>query len=180
MHWRFEKRLLLQISNNMADIKKVITDEIRRLSKKEIKSYLAPISAKLIENKRQIAALKKIILELRKSCVNAKANITQKPTAETQGTKVKVRLNAEGIKRIREKLNITQDAFAKILGVSKPAYCTWEQGRISPKPDMKAKIAAMRGMGKSDLKKLMDEMGIKTTSPRKRKAAAPEKPGDNA
>ena len=81
-------------------------------------------------------------------------------------------MNAKGIKRLREKLGITQDAIARIIGVSKPAYCSWEQGRISPSAKAKAKIAALRKISKPQLKKIMSEMGIKSSTPRRSKKAA--------
>ncbi len=145
----------------MSDIKKALTDEIRRLAKKEIKLAIEPLEAK-------IALLKKRISELSKQskAVERPAKSDAKGGAALVGevSGGKVRMNAKGIKRLREKLGITQDAIARIIGVSKPAYCSWEQGRISPSAKAKAKIAALR--------KIMSEMGIKSSTPRRSKKAA--------
>ena len=41
-------------------------------------------------------------------------------------------LHSDDIKRIRNKLELTQDAFALVLGVSKKTVEAWENGRNSP------------------------------------------------
>lgn len=157
----------------MSDIKKALTDEIRRLAKKEIKLAVEPLEAK-------IAVLKKRISELSKQSkvVEKTAKVSGKASSVVGGevSGGKVRMNAKGIKRLRERLGITQDAFAKIIGVSKPAYCSWEQGRISPSAKAKAKIAALRKVSKPQLKKIMSDMGIKSATPRKSKKGAAQLP----
>lgn len=150
----------------MSDIKKVLAEEIRRLAKKEINLAVEPLLAK-------ITALRKQVSKLSKQCVSVVAGKpgrpkTSNPDAQNNSDQ-KVRLNAAGIRRIREKLNVTQDAFAKILGVSKPALCTWEYGKCSPNSKTKEKIASLRKMSRLQLKKMMDEMGIKQSTPRKLK-----------
>lgn len=45
----------------MADIKKVLTDEIRRLAKKEIKTAVEPLAAKITELKKLVSAQAKEI-----------------------------------------------------------------------------------------------------------------------
>ncbi len=148
----------------MSDIKKVLTDEIRRLAKKEIKLAIEPLNAKII-------ALKKQISEINKNFSSPKQEVIKKPKKEVEQPSVqtKIRLNADRIKKIREKLNLTQGAIAAILGVSKPAYCTWEQGKQIPSNKTKIKIAALRKMSPQQAKKIIDDMGIKQGTPRKLK-----------
>ncbi len=148
----------------MSDIKKVLTDEIRRLAKKEIKLALAPLNAKIV-------ALKKQVAELSKANNSPKKEEKETSKEKTQtNTPVRIRLNATGIKKIREKLNMTQDAIAAILGVSKPAYCTWEQGKKIPSRKTKIKIAALRKLSPAQAKKILTQMGIKQGVPRKFKS----------
>jgi putative transcriptional regulator len=42
------------------------------------------------------------------------------------------KIGSEDIKRIRNKLELTQEAFSLILGVSKKTVEAWESGRNSP------------------------------------------------
>ena len=92
----------------MSDIKKALTDEIRRLAKKEIKLAIEPLEAK-------IAVLKKRISELSKQskAVEKPAKHEAKSGADLGGgvSGVKVRINAKGIKRLREKLEGVSDKW---------------------------------------------------------------------
>lgn len=153
----------------MSDIKKALTDEIRRLAKKEIKLAIEPLEAKIALLKKRISELSKQSKAVEKP---AKSNAKGGAALVGEVSGGKVRMNAKGIKRLREKLGITQDVIARIIGVSKPAYCSWEQGRISPSAKAKAKIAALRKISKPQLKKIMSEMGIKSSTPRRSKKAA--------
>ena len=150
----------------MSDIKKVLAVEISRLAKKEIKLAVEPLLAKIAALRKQVSKLSK----QRVSVVAGKPGRPKTPKSDSQNDGGKeIRLNAAGIRRIREKLNLTQDAFAKILGVSKPALCTWEYGKCSPNSKTKEKIASLRKISKPQLKKMMDEMGMKHSIPRKLK-----------
>lgn len=44
------------------------------------------------------------------------------------------------ISTYRKKLNLTQDAAAEQLGVSKDVYCSWEYGVRLPRPESMKKI----------------------------------------
>ena len=145
----------------MSDIKNAITSEIRRISKREIKIYFEPISKKLAEQKRVIANLKKEILELRKSVSVPKKEVDNKIALNIPKPDKTVRLNGKGIRRIREKFNLTQESFANLLGISKATFCNWESGRISPKPEFKMKIAALRNLSSTEIKNLLNSKILK-------------------
>ncbi len=148
----------------MADLKSILTDEIRRLARKEVKLATTPLIAKIAELKKQISVLSKEL----KNKDTSPTLILKEPVKKTETSKTKdIRLNAQGIKRIRTKLGFSQSKFAKLLDVSLLAVSYWELGKTSPRAKQKIKIASLRSLGKKDLKKLCDEKNL-DMSPAKR------------
>ena len=133
----------------MPDIKAVLSEEIRRLAKKEVKAAVLPLLKTIAEQRHVISELKKRIAVIEKT---AAAEKTEKSAGTVVGTEKKLRLNAAGIVRIRSKLKLTQSDFAKLLGVSSHTVSIWELGKVSPRQDTKAAICALRTLGKREIK----------------------------
>lgn len=139
----------------MSDIKKILTDEIRRLAKKEIKATVEPLATKITELKKLVSAQAKEIklLKIQKS----KSAKTTK-TEETPKLWKSVRLNAVGIKRIRSKLGVSQSVFAKLVGANILSVSHWELGKTEPRSEFKSRIAVLRRIGKRELEKRLSEI----------------------
>ena len=140
----------------MSDLKQVLNDEIRRLARKEVKLAVQPLQANIVALRRQISELKKLYSEAAR-----KAEFIQKKTAEASGVEIideepKLRLNAAGIVRIRTKLKLTQSEFARLLDVSMHTVSAWEKGKSYPRANVKARICALRKVGKRQIKALLD------------------------
>lgn len=141
----------------MSDLKQVLTDEIRRLARKEVKLAVQPLQANIVALRRQISELKKLYAEASK-----KAEVYRKKAAETAGTEIvdeepKLRLNAAGIVRIRTKLKLTQTEFARLLDVSMHTVSSWEKGKSYPRAGVKARICALRTVGKKQIKAMLEQ-----------------------
>lgn len=141
------------------DIKQALYDEIRRLARKEIKAVLAPLSETVSVLKKQVAEQKRQIAALEKRCAAAGTETAEPPAAVAEDDEKQLRLNAAGILRLRTKLGLTQGEFAKVLGVAMHTVSVWEQGRRVPRRTHKARICALRGIGKRELKKMLDKTG---------------------
>lgn len=139
----------------MADIKKVLTDEIRRLAKKEIKAAVEPLAVKITELKKLVSAQAKEI-KLLKIQKPKPAEPTEPEVAPKSGKSV--RLNAAGIKRIRARLGVPQSVFAKLVGANTLSVSHWELGKTEPRSEFKSRIAALRRIGKRDLEKRLTEI----------------------
>ena len=140
----------------MSDLKQVLNDEIRRLARKEIKLAVQPLQANIAALRRQISDLKKLYNE-----ASRKAEFIQKKAAEVSGVEIiveepKLRLNAAGIVRIRTKLKLTQSEFARLLDVSMHTVSAWEKGKCSPRANVKARICALRTVGKRQIKAMLN------------------------
>ena len=66
-------------------------------------------------------------------------------------------MNAAGIVRIRTKLKLTQSELAQLLDVSMHTVSSWEKGKSYPRAGVKARICALRGLGKKQVKALLAE-----------------------
>lgn len=141
----------------MPDIKAILSEEIRRLAKKEIKIAVAPLVKTIVEQRKIISELKKRISILEKRNVAEAADVDSDKVQVADETK-KLRLNAAGIIRVRTKLKLTQSDFAKLLNVSTHTVSMWELGKNSPRKDARAAICALRTVGKRDLKKRLAEL----------------------
>ena len=139
------------------DIKQALYDEIRRLARKEIKATLAPTFETLSALKKQVAEQKKQIAALEKRCAAAEPATSAMPIAVSEDDEKQVRLNAAGILRLRTKLGLTQGEFAKVLGVAMHTVSVWEQGRRTPRRSHKVRICALRGIGKRELNKMLEQ-----------------------
>jgi len=145
------------------DIKQALNDEIRRLARKEIKAALAPLAGTVAALKKQVAEQKRQIAVLEKRCAVPAAETAAAPV-DAEDDEKQVRLNAAGILRLRTKLGLTQGEFAKVLGVAMHTVSVWEQGRRVPRRAHKVRICALRGIGKRELKKMLEKPEAAPTS----------------
>ena len=142
----------------MPDIKQVLNEEIRRLARKELKSFLLPIAKQLSEQKKVISELKKQIAELGKRIPPVEKKVQTIAESDLEEAK-KLRLTAAGIVKIRKKLGISQSKLAALLGVSGHTVSLWEIGRVAPLNSTRAAICALRSMGKREIKRRLAEIG---------------------
>ena len=72
----------------------------------------------------------------------------------------KARITAKMIRSVRERLGISRDGFAKLVGVSPNSVYLWEnkEGRLQFRGDTKARIVALRKMTKAETQRQLGEM----------------------
>ncbi len=150
--------------NFTMDIKQAFSEEIRRLARKEIKAALLPVQNTVASLKKLVAEQKRQIAMLEKRC-GAPAEETAFPAVENAESDKSVRINASGILRLRTKMGLTQSEFAKLLGVAMHTVSVWEQGRRVPRYSHKVRICALRGLGKRELKKMLESSDAKKPAP---------------
>ena len=161
----------------MAKLQQIIDEEIRKQARREIslqvrklKDQLAALRKELAENKQQI---KRLLGTMNLPAVPA-VSIAPKPEEIGKA----VRVTGARIKKWREKIGCSQAQYAALLGVNILSVCHWESGKTAPRAAQKARIAALRDMGKRELAKLLAEKNI---VPKRRPAApADESPAENA
>ena len=138
----------------MPDIKQVLSEEIRRLARKEMKQAVLPLLKTIAGQKQAIRDLKYEVAELKKAVPTPEVPVQEAASEEDSG--VKRRLNAAGIVRIRTKLKLSQSKFAALLGVASHTVSMWEQDRVSPRESTKREICALRSIGRRELKQRLE------------------------
>jgi transcriptional regulator with XRE-family HTH domain len=52
---------------------------------------------------------------------------------------------------LRKARTFSQEQFAKLIGVSQQTLSKYEHGKLTPTPDMQARIAALLGVGRHEV-----------------------------
>lgn len=146
----------------MPDVKQLLKDEFSRLARKEFKKSTEPLMKQvsalkiaLAEQKKKIALLEK---EIQAKNIHPLTQIVQEPfpALKPKGAS-NVRVGSVQIRKLRKKLNISQAQMAALLDVNVNSVAFWEQGKVVPRPDAKARIAALRSMPKRVMKQILAE-----------------------
>ena len=137
----------------MSDLKQVLSDEIRRLARKEVKAAVVPLQQIVSAQKKVIADLAKRIKELEAAA--PQPAVCETPVADSAAdSSVKFRISPDGIRKLREKRGLTQLQLAQLLDVNQFTISNWEQGKNKPRRGQKEALAQLRKMGKREFKAL--------------------------
>lgn len=145
----------------MPNISSVLKTEITRLSRKEIKSSISPLQKNSSQLKKTISDLKKKISnlesEVKKLQSFHKKEVNAQVSSEMPG---KVRITSKTILAARKKLGLSQNQFAKLLGVSSQAVYIMENkgGKLNLRTNTMEKYQSIKGMGKREAKKILEEI----------------------
>ena len=154
----------------MPNIAAVLKDEIRRLARKEIKTYTGGTKRAVAQSRREIAQLKRLVLEQqkrlahfasRKHQVTAGAEVEEDPLAGT-------RFSSRSVRAQRGRLGLSAEDYGALVGVSGLTIYHWEHGKARPRKSQLAALIAVRGIGKREALKRLD--GLKKAAGRRKKA----------
>ena len=129
-----------------------LQDEIRRLARKEVKALTGVTRRAAVQHRRDIADLKRQVHKLSK-LVNVLDALERKraPTqAAPESAVEKARFSPSWIKTRRERLNLSAESYAKLVGVSGLTVYNWEKGKSKPRNDALAKLVAVKGIGRRE------------------------------
>lgn len=144
----------------MANLSQAIKAEIVRISRKEIKSSVGPLHSSSVALKHSVAGLKRRIAELESSNKQLMASYKkEQATPQIAPEEMeKARITSRTVRKLREKLGVSQESFAKLLGVSSQAVYSMEHkdGRLKLRPRTLTGLLAVRGMGKRDVQKKLE------------------------
>jgi DNA-binding transcriptional regulator YiaG len=139
----------------LANIASVLKEEIARVARKELRSETDSLKKASGRYRSEIAALKRRVADLEQQLsrmermLGRSAAATPKPEGAT--TANGARFSAPGLKKHRERLELSAPTLASILGVSAQTIYNWEAGTTRPNPQQIANIAILRKMGKREV-----------------------------
>ena len=153
----------------MAEYMTAFKSEVSKLVRKEIKKPLAQLKADTVKMKKNIAELRKEVAELKKASRSIAKETKfveqlrqEKEAAQENPTTDKMRIKGSMIRRLREKLDISQAELATLLGVTGQCIYQWERKQNEMlrrlRNDSKAALLEVRKMGKKQVRAVLESM----------------------
>jgi len=147
----------------MNKMETILKSEIIRLTQREMRKVSIPLGRDVRLLKNAVSQLRKAVLALERFAAHQQKEISKReirleaPPEEVRKSRFSPRL----IRSLRKKLRITQKELAVLSGVTVGAVHQWEVGKFQPKTVKKARLAALRKLTRSEVKKLLEEKGTK-------------------
>ena len=143
----------------MPKIEQVLRSEITRLAKKQIRAACGPLARDFRQLKRRVSQMSKAVAALGKLRAEFEAKrAAEGVKLEAPEEKVKAaRLSPLLIKKLRERLGLSQGQLACLVGVSRQAMAFWELGKSRPQGRNRAALVALRGVGRREVKRMLGE-----------------------
>ncbi len=139
----------------MPNLGAMLKQEITRLARRAIKPAYAELKKDVAELKHRAAQQRRTIQALEQANArlladfNSRTGRLEAPAEEESG---KIRLGPKLIQAQRKRLGLSQQEFAKLLGVSTNTLWLWEHGKTAPRAKSKAIFASVRQLGRREVK----------------------------
>ena len=145
----------------MPNIGAVLREEITRLSRRTTTVFCAPLKKSVAGLKHIVVAQRRAIEKLAQDNARLIADLNSRIArlpGITEGQAAHVRISARIIRAQRARLGLSQDEFAKLLGVSGHSVFLWEHSKATPRPKVKAGFAAVRQLGRREARQRLEAM----------------------
>ncbi len=153
----------------MGKLESTIKSEIQRLAKREIRATFLPLRGEVRSMRIKLSNLSKNFFAVDRL---AKEQLHKVPKKGLEATPEEVkasRLTPDRIRRLRNKLGISQRELGILTGASLGAVGMWEREKFKPKGGRKAALVALRKVRKREVKKLLlEKAGTKAKAKGKR------------
>ncbi len=142
----------------MPNLQSVLRQEIQRLARREVRSELEATKKTVTQHRREIAELKRRNTTLERAVSYLQSRETKRLKAgpskaePPQGTRFSVR----SLKAQRRKSGLSQEDYARLVGVSAQTIYSWESGRAKPSGQHLATLVSLRGLGKREAQKHLE------------------------
>ena len=139
----------------MSNVMKELKVEISRLSRKEAKAVVAPVKKASVTYRGLIAGLRKQVASLQKELAGLKRAMPKTDKVLEAKTEPEGRfwITGKGVKAMRKRTGLTQEKFAKLVGVSVPTVANWEKakGKLNLRKATAGALQGLRGKGKREV-----------------------------
>ena len=143
----------------MPNIASVLKEEIARLVRRQLRGETESLKKASSRYRTEIAALKRRIEALEKQISRLERLVPKKaaPTADKE-FETKLRFKPQGVRAQRTRLELSAREMGALVGVSAQTIYNWEAGTSRPKAEQLAVFAAVRKMGKREVRARLDQM----------------------
>jgi DNA-binding transcriptional regulator YiaG len=137
--------------SEMSNITEPVKSEILKLARKELSSQVRGMKKVSAENRRDIAALKRMLGKLVQQMQRGNGTVAEKSTRDSVSAHTtRVRFTPKGLSSERKRLGLSADDYGKLLGVSAQSIYNWEQEVVRPRKNHVRRIATVRGIAKKE------------------------------
>jgi len=142
----------------LGKIESTIKSEIQRLAKHEVRTVFRPLRKEVWGMRLKLSNLLRGFGALNRLAKEISKTKSAEPKLAVSPEEVKAsRFTPERIRRLREKLGISQRELGILVGATIGAVLSWEKGKFKPKGEKKAALVALRKVRKRDVKKMLAE-----------------------
>lgn len=144
----------------MPNFATLLKSEIIRLSKKTLRQSIAPLQAASSSHRHQLAVLKKQVhaLEQEVARLRKQAGKAAPVAAASEDDGKAPRFSAKGLRSLRARLDLSAEDFGRLIDVTAQSVYNWEAEKTVPRPAQVVAIAALRGVGKKEVKARLEQL----------------------
>ena len=158
----------------MPNISSIFRQEILRLAGKAVRAAVMPLFKEKVVLKKIVRELKKRVERLEKDnkILMGEQDRHKKFIIGTiPADALSIRVTAKGMRSLRRKLGLTQEEFAKLVGVTAQTIWLWEQkeGALRVRDTTKKAIFAIRDLGAREAKRRLQEITVSPVHSRKKR-----------
>lgn len=142
----------------MANIGKVLKDEIARLARKQVRSEVGSTKKIVAQQRREIASLKRTVDDQRRRIdflERQEKRRVENPEVSEEEVEA-ARFSPKWLRAHRQKLGLSAADYAKLVGVSMLTIYNWEGEKSRPRPAQLAKLVAIRGLGVREARRRLE------------------------
>src|SRR5436309_3025020 len=144
----------------MPKIELAIKAAIDRGARRHIRQVATPMRREVRRLRHLVAGLRRDVTGLKTTAAQWERMADRRPwTAAVSDEAAKAaRLSARLIRKLRTRLGLSQAALGRLVGVTGAAVVEWERGRARPSGERRKAVVALGGLGRRDVKRLLERM----------------------
>jgi DNA-binding transcriptional regulator YiaG len=139
----------------MPNIASVLKSEITRIARKEIRAEVEGLKKAVSSHRSEIAALKRRAQSLEQELRRLDKSLPKKAPPATAESSAPVRFSPKDLASQRQRLALTIDGCALLLGTAGKSIYRWETGKARPRETYWPSIAALRTLSKAQAAEIL-------------------------
>jgi len=132
----------------MPNIASVLKSEITRIARKEIRAEVEGLKKAVSSHRTEIAALKRRSQSLEQELRRVHKSLPAQASAASDDPVKSTRFSAKGLAAQRQRLGLSVEGCALLLGTSGKSIYRWETGKARPRATYWPSIAALATLSK--------------------------------
>jgi DNA-binding transcriptional regulator YiaG len=141
----------------MTSIAKLLKDTIERTAKKQVRTETEALRKASTRYRKTIADLSARLNQMEQDLAAIRRQISSTYSGSTQQEIGNLRFSAKGLHSLRNKMGISKTECGRLLGVSGRTVGSWENGLARPTAEQIRDIAAIRNLGKREVRSRLEE-----------------------